>query len=103
MYNEFKSWLDTHTQDCTKVRFHGYVSNRRGRVAQFAQICYSHKNIIMKIFDDIVDLNSNKLILDISTYIQSERVQLCTEIYSDISEIIIFPSMSNLVLMTAEG
>ena len=45
----------------------------------------------MQFFSDVVDINSNKLVLPVSTYIQNDWFQLCAEAYAEVRDILIFP------------
>ena len=94
LYNEFITWMDAH-----KVKydgFKGFISNRFGRIAELAKTYLKLKEHILKFFEAVVDENSNKLVLAVSTYIQNDWFQCCTEVYSLIADWVIFPIMDLL-------
>ena len=47
-------------------------------------------------FDAVVDINSNKLVLAVSTYIQNNCFLCCARIYSQLGDSFIFPLMDLL-------
>ena len=49
-----------------------------------------------KFFYAIVDVNSNKLVLAVSTYIQNDWFLCCAKMYSRLGDIFIFPWMEIL-------
>ena len=51
---------------------------------------------ILRFFDSVVDLDSNKLVLAVSTHLQIDWFVLCSEVYTEIEELIIFPMMKLL-------
>ena len=52
--------------------FKGFAANRFGRIAQIANQFLKMKDQVLKFFDSVVDINSNKLALAVSVYIQSD-------------------------------
>ena len=77
----------------TGSNFKGFVSNRFGRIAELSQIHIIHKDHIKKFFDDVVDINSNNLVLAVSTFIQNDWFTQCSELYTEIGDMVIFPLM----------
>ena len=94
LYTDFKSWLSENNLECHK--FKGFVANRFGRIAELAKEYLSWRKSIQDFFNAIVDISSNKLVLAVSTFIQNEWFTCCTEIYSMIGDLIIFPLMELL-------
>ena len=91
LYNEFKQWLENNNEDPDKLT--GFVAHRFGRIAELSREYISHKSQITKFFDDVVDENSNKLVLAVSIYIQNEWFFECTKLYAKPGDLIIFPLM----------
>ena len=85
-----------------KDSFGGFVSNIFGRIAEIAQKFLSHHQSILDFFQSVVDENSNKLVLIVSTYIQSHWFLCYTEVYSEIGNMIIFPLMDILGIEKAK-
>ena len=61
------------------------------RDAQIANQFLKMKDQVLKFFDSVVDINSNKLVLAVSVYIQSDWFSLCCEFYRKIADLVIFP------------
>ena len=76
--------------------FKGFTANRFGRIAQIANQFPKMKDQVFKFFDFVVDINSNKLVLAVSVYIQSDWFSLCCELYRKIADLVIFPLMDLL-------
>lgn len=91
LYNEFKSWMANNGINCDG--FKGFVANRFGRIAELAQQYLKWRESIQSFFDAVVDINSNKLVLAVSTFIQNDWFTCCSEIYSKVGELLIFPIM----------
>ena len=94
LYTDFKSWLSENNLECHK--FKGFVANRFGRIAELAKEYLSWRKSIQDFFNAVVDINSNKLVLTVSTFIQNEWFTCCAEIYSMMGDLIIFPLMELL-------
>ena len=86
-----------------KTDFRGFVANRFGRIAENARQFISYKHLILDFFDEIVDQNSNKLVLAVSNYIQNEWFIMCSDIYSKIGSMLIFPMMSLFGIDSKKG
>ena len=54
------------------------------------------KDQVLKFFNSVVDINSNKLVLAVSVYIQRDWFRLCCELYRKIADLVIFPLMDLL-------
>ena len=91
LYNEFKQWLQNHDQG--RVKFDGFVSNRFGRIAELSREFVKHREKIIQFFEDVVDENSNKLVLAVAEYIRNEWFLVCSTIYSKLGQLMIFPLM----------
>ena len=81
LYTEYKGWMDLQYID--HCGFKGFVSNRFGRIAEIAK----------EFVTWTVDKNSNRLILAVSVYIQNDWFIMCSKVYAEIGEIIIFPTI----------
>ena len=92
LYNDYKCWLQMNEIQ-TGSNFKGFVSNRFGRIAELSQIHIIHKDHMKKFFDDVVDINSNNLVLAVSTFIQNDWFTQCSELYTEIGDMVIFPLM----------
>ena len=69
LYTDFKYWLSENNLECHK--FKGFVANRFGRIAELAKEYLSWRKSIQDFFNAVVDINSNKLVLAVSTFIQN--------------------------------
>ena len=78
------------------LRFKGFTVNRFGYLAEIAREFIDRQQSILSFCDSVVDINSNKLVLAISAYIQNDWFVLCSEVYTEIKELIIFPVMKLL-------
>ena len=47
-------------------------------------------------FDAVVDINANKLVMPVSTYIQNDWILCCARIYSQLKDVFIFLLMDLL-------
>ena len=70
--------------------FKGFKANRLGRIAQIANQFLKMKDQVLQFVDSVVDINSNKLVLAVSVYIQSDWFSLCCELYRKIADLVIF-------------
>ena len=95
LYNDYKLWLESNNNELCN-NFKGFVSNRFGRIAELAKIFISHHDYIKAFFEVVVDVNSNKLVLAVSTFIQNEWFTACARLYVKVGELIIFPLMDFL-------
>ena len=94
LYTDFKSWMSNN--ELESHRFKGFVANRFGRIAELAKEYLTWRKSIQEFFNAVVDINSNKLVLAVSTFIQNEWFACCSEIYSMMGDLIIFPFMELL-------
>ena len=94
LYNEYTASMQAH--DIAHEGFKGFVANRFGRIAEIAKEYLQRHQSILDFFDAVVDVNSNKLVLAVSTYIQCEWFFCCSEVYTMLGEIVIFPLMDLL-------
>ena len=94
LYTDFKSWMANNNLECHK--FKGFVANRFGRIAELAKQYLTWRESIQAFFNAVVDINSNKLVLAVSTFIGNEWFTCCAEIYSWMGDLIIFPLMELL-------
>ena len=89
LYSEFVQWMEQ--EGIERQDFKDFTANRFGRIAQIANQFLKMKDQVLKFFDSVVDINSNKLVLAVSVYIQSDRFSLCCELYRKIADLVIFP------------
>ena len=71
--------------------FKGFTANRFGRIAQISNQYLKMKDQVLKFFDSVLDINSNKLLLAVSVFIQSDWFSLCCKLYRKIADLVIFP------------
>lgn len=102
LYNEYKQWLDQNEHDLGKD-FLVFTSNRFGRTAELSKMFLKHKPFIGQYFDDVVDINSNKLVLAVSAYITNEWFAECCQLYSKMGDSVIFPLMDFLGIDAKKG
>ena len=76
--------------------FKGFKSNRFGCIAQTDKDFMAMKESVCNFFESCVDINSNKLVLAVSTYLESEWFHLCCEVYAEVGDLFIFPLMKLL-------
>ena len=62
-----------------------------------------HKPFIGQYFDDVVDINSKKLVLAVSAYITNEWFAECCQLYSKMGDSVIFPLMDFLGIDAKKG
>lgn len=101
LYTEYTSWMDD--QGIDRAGFKGFKSNRFGRIAETAKQFLKMHEHIMKFFESVVDANANKLVLAVSTYLQSEWFIICSKIYEEIGDLVIFPFMDLLGIDEAKA
>ena len=94
LYSEFVQWMEQ--EGIERQGFKGFTANRFGRIAQITNQFLKIKDQVLKFFDSLVDINSNKLFLAVSVYIQSDSFSLCWELYRKIADLVIFPLMDLL-------
>ena len=70
LYSEFVQWMEQ--EGIERQGFKGFTANRFGRIAQIANRFLKMKDQVLKFLDSVVDINSNKLVLAVSVYIQSD-------------------------------
>ncbi|ESO93019.1 hypothetical protein LOTGIDRAFT_162043 [Lottia gigantea] len=73
--------------------FKGFVSNRFGRIVELAKLYLQNEDNIKQFFNAVVDGHSYKLVLAVSTFIDNAWFKCCTEVYSAIGDLLIFPLM----------
>ena len=91
-YTSYKSFLQknvssendyaTLSKQLLKDSFHGFQSNRFGRIGELSHCVVLHKPILDAFFDKQVDENANKLVLAVFCYLKSQWFVLCCEIHS---------------------
>ena len=65
-----KQWMDSN--ESKHISFRGFVSNRFGRIAELAKVYLQHQEHIRAVFEAVVDVNSNKLVLAVMTFIEND-------------------------------
>ena len=70
MYESYKLWREHEGLD--NSNFYGFSQNRFGRTAALATMFLTHKADLQRFFAEVVDENSIKLVLAVSTYIESD-------------------------------
>ena len=94
LYNDFKSCIKDNGVQCEG--FKGFGANRFGRIAKLAQEYLKWRDSIQAFFSAIVDISSNRLVLAVSTFIHNDWFTCCSEIYSFMADLVIFPMMELL-------
>lgn len=95
LYNCFMDWCEQNGR--TEVSgFRGFVANRFGRVSELATQFLRLKSTIQDFFDSVVDENSNKLVLAVSTFTENAWFSCCCEVYSLLGQIVINPILQIL-------
>ena len=77
--------------------FKGFTANRFGRIAEIAEIAKEflwRQQSVKDLFDAVVDINSNKLVIAMSTYIHNDWFLCCARIYSQLGDLFICPLMN---------
>ena len=107
LYMQYKSFLkdlstsesdlkDLATQTL-KAQFKGFGGgNRFGRVSYLAQTFVNHHPILVKFFENVVNVNQNKLFCACNAYIQSEWFLLCCRISSVFNSALVLPMLQAL-------
>ena len=67
-----------------------------GGFTEIAEKFLANQQLILDFFESVVDQNGNKLVLAVATYIQSDWFICCSEVYSELGKLIIFPLMNIL-------
>jgi maleate cis-trans isomerase len=94
LYNEYTSWMES--QGIDHAGFKGFTSNRCGRIAEIAKEFLCRQQSVIDLFNAVVNINSNKLVLAVSTYIQNDWFLCCAKIYSQLGDAFIFLLMDLL-------
>ena len=94
LYNDYKCWMASNGKE--HDGFKGFDANRFGRITEIAKEFLSRRLSIIDFFNATVDENANKLVLAVSTYIQSGWFLCCLEVYSMLGNDIILPLMNVL-------
>ena len=94
LYSEYMSWMELYNIEHTG--FKGFTANILGRIVEIAKEFLCRQQSIIDFFYTIVDVNSNNLVLAVSTYIQNDWFLCCAKIYSRLGDILIFPLMEIL-------
>ena len=75
LYPQYMEWMEQNgIEHCG---FKGFTANRFGRIAEIAKQFLKMRTSIMELFDAVVDIQSNKLVLGVSMYVQSAWFVLC--------------------------
>ena len=90
LYMQYKVWRSEKGLE-VKDTFKGFQSNRIGRIAHLASLFIQHRNDLISFFDEVVDENSNRLVLCLFDYLRSGWFKTGCEIYNDFNNIIIGP------------
>ena len=94
LYTEYIQWMNEN--NIKHEGFHGFTANRFGRIAEIAKEFVARRDSIIQFFEECVNINSNKLVLAVGTYIQNNWFHLCCRVYERIGFYIIFPLMELL-------
>ena len=79
LYREYTKFLNNLNCDL-KNDFKGFISNRFGRIGELSNVVQKHLAYIRQFFDEQVNEHSNKLVLAVYTYIQSEWFLTCCNV-----------------------
>ena len=112
IYSDYKKFIsdissddkDPLSNDAKKVLskpFLGFKSNRFGRLADLSTLFISHRSLLVKFFDKVVDENQNKLQLACFCYLRSEWLKVCCEVVDKLNEILMKPLKLISELMNA--
>ena len=92
LHSDYCSYLRRMSEEkgeVTKNEFKGFISNRFGRIGELSHLVIDHLQHIRDFFEEYVDENSNKLVLAVHTYVESDWFLTCCEIadqfYKDIT------------------
>ena len=94
LYSTYKLWRSKEGLDTSQ--FKGYSENRFGMKSYLAKLFLHQKEDLQKFFEHVVDENSNKLVLAVSTFINSEWFVMCCQVYTKFHDILIQPLMKML-------
>ena len=94
MYESYKLWREREGLD--NSNFYGFSENRFGRTAALASMFLKHKPDLQRFFAEVVDENSNKLVLAVSTYIESDWFYTGCLVYDFFGTLLIQPLCSLL-------
>ena len=70
LYETYKLWREREGLD--NANFNGFSRNMLGRTAELASTFLKHKSDLQKFFSEVVDEHSNKLVLAVAAYIESD-------------------------------
>ena len=101
LHKEYKEFLkadsesNSETSDLSKELlkngFNGFVSNRFGRLGELSAAVVTHAPLMDKFFDNQVDEHSNKLVLAVSCFKESDWFLLCAEVSSHFYSTVCLP------------
>ena len=94
LYEPYKLWREREGLD--NSNFYGFSQNRFGRTAALAGMFLKHKSDLLRFFAEVVDENSNKLVLAVSTYIESDWFYTGCQVYDFFGSLLIQPLCSLL-------
>ena len=83
-----KPWMDNN--EINHFSFRCSVSNRLGRIEELAEVYLQHREHVRAFFEAVVDVNSNKLVLAVMTFIAIDWFTHCSEIYCKLGNLVIF-------------
>lgn len=91
LYSTYKLWRSK--EGLENSNFKGFSENRFGMKSFLAKLFLEQKQDLVKFFNHVVDENSNKLVLAVSTFINSEWFQLSCQVYATFHNVLIQPLM----------
>ena len=94
LYETYKIWREREGLD--NSNFYGFSQNRFGRTAELASTFLEHRSDLQKFFSEVVDENSNKLVLAVATYIESDWFLTGCIVYNMFRNQLIQPLCSQL-------
>lgn len=94
LYSAFTSWLEE--KEKKPHTFKGFKSNRFGRVAEIDKEFLLLRDLIIEFFEACIDTNSNKLVLAVSAFLESDWFQICCQVYAEVGDLLVFPLMDLL-------
>ena len=77
LYTDYMRYLRENPQYSNLHQFKGFVSNRFGRIGELSNLFLDHEKAIDAFFNNQVDEHSNKLVLAVSCYYNSEWFKMC--------------------------
>ena len=89
LYKSYKDWRQEEGLDYED--FKGFQTNRFGRTSFLASLYLKHQQDLTRYFDEEVDENSNRLVLALTAYFQSDWFTMGCRVYSTFESIIIKP------------